>query len=191
MSWRRTSLLVVLLSALVFSGAPAQNSNDGHFAVTDATTSIVDGVYRIYADFELVLSAEATDKLHGRLPLTIRMEAEFLNRLRIWFDPVEFSIVRSYQLSYLPVIGRYLVLVTENDETRSFRTLDAALEFIGTVDGLAIAVADDLDRDRRYEVRIRALLDKNELPGPLRLLALWRKDWSISTDWYTWRLDED
>ena len=26
---------------------------------------------------------------------------------------------------------------------------------------------------------------------PLRLLAFWRRDWSIASDWYRWRLESE
>ncbi len=43
-----------------------------------------------------------------------------------------------------------------------------------------------LDDDRGYDVRLRAVLDDEQFPGPLRLLAFWRRDWSIASDWYRW-----
>jgi hypothetical protein len=43
----------------------------------------------------------------------------------------------------------------------------------------------------RYDIRIRAALDHDDLAGPFRLLAFWRNDWSISSEWLTWRLDAE
>ena len=45
-----------------------------------------------------------------------------------------------------------------------------------------------LDPEQTYDVRIRALLSTEDFPGPLRFLAFWRPDWSISSDWYRWQL---
>ena len=39
-----------------------------------------------------------------------------------------------------------------------------------------------------YTVRMRAVLDAEKLPGPLRLIAFWRRDWSLGSDWYRWQL---
>jgi hypothetical protein len=58
-------------------------------------------------------------------------------------------------------------------------------------DNLPVVDAALLDEDRRYDIRVRAVLDTDELPGPLRLLAFWRRDWSIESDWLQWRLDDD
>jgi hypothetical protein len=35
---------------------------------------------------------------------------------------------------------------------------------------------------------VRVFLDQEEFPGPLRLLAFWRRDWSIASEWYRWQL---
>jgi Domain of unknown function (DUF4390) len=34
-------------------------------------------------------------------------------------------------------------------------------------------------------------LDQEQFPGPLRLLAFWRRDWSIASEWYRWRLQNE
>jgi hypothetical protein len=123
--------------------------------------------------------------------LTIRIEVEFLNRLRFWMDVTQFEAIRRYRLTYLPVRDRYLVRDVDSELSRNFIDLRAALDFIGKLEQFEIADAAELDEDRRYEVRIRAVLDKRDLPGWLRLIAVWRKDWSIGSDWFTWRLDEE
>jgi hypothetical protein len=45
-----------------------------------------------------------------------------------------------------------------------------------------------LDDEGAYDVRLRAVLDQEQFPGPLRLLAFWRRDWSIASEWYRWPL---
>ena len=63
-----------------------------------------------------------------------------------------------------------------------------ALEFLGRVERLPLIDTAVLDDDRGYYVRLRAVLDEEQFPGPLRLLAFWRRDWSIASDWYRWPL---
>jgi hypothetical protein len=66
--------------------------------------------------------------------------------------------------------------------------LFAALEFIGRVERLPLIDAAVLTDGRGYYVRLRTVLDEEQFPGPLRLLAFWRRDWSIASDWYRWPL---
>ena len=123
--------------------------------------------------------------------LTIRIEVEFLNRLRFWWDPVAYERVRRLQLTWQPLTDRYVVRDIDTNEREAFVTLAGALEFIGRLDRLRIVEASELDDDRRYDVRVRAVLDKNDFPGPISFLALFRRDWSVASDWLQWRLDED
>jgi hypothetical protein len=170
--------------------AVAQDDFTGKFVVRQGSTELVDGIWYVNAEFDLDLSPDAADMLRAPLPLTIRIEAEFLNRLRFWWDLAEFDGVRRFRLTYLPVRNRYLVRDLDSEASRSFISLREALDFAGHIERLAVVAESELDGDHRYDVRVRAVLDKGDLPGPLRLIAFWRKDWSIGSDWLTWRLDD-
>ena len=69
-------------------------------------------------------------------------------------------------------------------------TLFAALHELGTISGLPLVDASLLDPDARYEVSLRAVLDQQRLPGPLRMLAFWDDDFSLESDWHQWPLEE-
>ena len=75
-------------------------------------------------------------------------------------------------------------------EQSSFATLFSALNFLGRVTELPLIDAALLDSDAAYDIRIRAVLSTDDIPGPLRLLAFWRRDWSLESEWYTWQLGE-
>ena len=175
----------------VWQSAWAQVDDSGAFEVRTASHELIDGVYYVDALISLRLPSEATNALHSRLPLTIRIEVEFLNRLWFWWDAAEHTVSRRSQLAYYPLTERYVVHNINTGDRVSFESLTDALEFLGRVDKLPVVDAALLDDDRRYDVRIRAVLDTDDLPGPLRLLAFWRKDWSIESDWLQWRLDDD
>jgi hypothetical protein len=185
---------VVAVAFLWLTIAPAtwaQGNDPGAFEVRTASHELIDGVYYVNALISLRLPSEATNALHSRLPLTIRVEVEFLNRLWFWWDAAEHSVSRRSTLAYYPLTERYVVHNINTGDRVSFESLTDALEFLGRVDKLPVVDAALLDADRRYDVRVRAVLDTDELPGPLRLLAFWRKDWSIKSDWLQWRLDDD
>lgn len=173
------------------TGLRAQPDDPGHFEVRTASYELIDGVYYINASIYLRLSTDAATALHSGLALTVRVEAEFLNRLRLWWDTTASEASLRSQLTYHPVTDRYVVLRIDSGERKAFKTLTNALEFVGQVDRLEVVDAAELDEDRRYDIRVRALLDKTEFPGVLALVAFWRRDWSIASDWLQWRLDEE
>jgi hypothetical protein len=189
----RAACFLALLAASVAASAPAlaQGPDAGEFEIDRAEMMLSGGVYFLDADATLVLSSEAQQALESGLTLTIRYEVQFLNRLRLWWDLEEATLRQLYRLSYHVLTNRYVVVNVNSGDQLVFDGLRAALAYIGRLDRLPLIDEAVLDADRRYEVRVRVVLDKEELPGPLRLLAFWRRDWSLGSDWYTWRLDEE
>lgn len=189
---------------LFAAGAGAQPEDDGRFEALEGRHELVDGIYHVSGLIYLRLSTDATLALQAKQPLTIRVEVQFLNRLWFWWDNAEFERVVRYRLSHYSLTDSYVIEVepSEADEDgaiyatggldrRIFPTLEEALGYVGRIDSLPVVAASELDRNLRYDIRIRAALDYDELAGPFRLLAFWRNDWSISSEWLSWRLDEE
>ncbi|HEX6997517.1 MAG TPA: DUF4390 domain-containing protein [Gammaproteobacteria bacterium] len=153
-----------------------------------ASVELRNGVYFLNARIEYRLSSESRQALESGVPLTIRIDVELLHGRRFWFDNEEAALRQLYQLEYHALSERYLVLNLNSREQVSFPTLFSALNYLGRIDNLPLIDAALLDPDRDYDVRIRAVLDVEQFPGPLRLLAFWRRDWSLASEWYRWPL---
>jgi hypothetical protein len=95
---------------------------------------------------------------------------------------------QQYQLEYHALSERYIVLKLNSGDQASFATLFAALDYLGRIERLPVIDAALLEDGRDYNFRLRAVLDVEQFPGPLRLLAFWRRDWSLASDWYQWPL---
>jgi hypothetical protein len=147
-----------------------------------------DSVYFLNAVISYRLSTEARDALHSGVPLGIRLDMEIIHPRRWWFDNENSALRQSYQLEYHALTERYTVLNVNSGEQTSFATLFAALEHLGRVERLPLIDTAVLDEGRGYYLRLRAVLDEEQFPGPLRLLAFWRRDWSIASEWYRWPL---
>ena len=170
------------------SVAVEQESDPGFFEVRSAIAELRDGVYYLNAIIGYRLSTEAVDALHSGVPLGIRLDIEIIHPRRWWFDDDSVALRQSYQLDYHAVSERYIVLNINSGEQISFASLLSALEHIGRIERLPLIDTAVLDDDRGYYVRLRASLDQEQFPGPLRLLAFWRRDWSIASEWYRWPL---
>ncbi len=184
---RRFVLMLVVL--LLGVGVGAQE-DPGSFEVRAASVELASEIYFLNAWIEYRLSSEATEALESGLSLTIRLEVELLNRRRFWIDTESASLTQLYQLEYHALTERYLARSLNSGIQRSFATLISALDYLGRIERLPLIDVALLDPDRRYDIRLRAVLDTEQLPGPLRLLAFWRRDWSLGSDWYRWRLEE-
>jgi hypothetical protein len=160
----------------------------GFFQVQSAVAQLRDGVYYLNAVVDYRLSTEAIDALHSGVPLGIRLDVEIIDPRRWWFDNDAATLQQLYKVDYHALSERYTVLNINSDDQASFGSLFAALQYLGRIERLPLIDTPVLDDDRGYYVRMRASLDQEQFPGPLRLLAFWRRDWSIASEWYRWPL---
>ncbi len=187
---RRLAALVLGVLAAGWAASASAQQDSGSFVVREADAVERSGVYYLNALIDFELSSNAREALHSGLPIVIRIEVEIIHPRRFWLDS-EQSLTQRYRLEYHALTERYLVVNVNSGDEASFSSLRSALGSIGRIEDLPVIDAPLLEDGRRYDVRLRAVLDTDELPGPLRLLAFWRRDWSIASDWYRWRLQDD
>ncbi len=170
---------------------PVQGQEDpGRFEIRSASVEVRSSVYYLDAWIEYRLSTEAREALEAGVSLTLQTEVEFLRVRRFWIDDQEAALRQGYELQYRALSERYVVMNLNSGEQSSFATLFSALNFLGRVTELPLIDAALLDADATYDIRIRAVLSTADIPGPLRLLAFWRSDWSLESEWYRWPLGE-
>jgi hypothetical protein len=78
-------------------------------------------------------------------------------------------------------------LVTDN--RRIHDSIEAAVRDLGRIREIPIAENSQIDSSLDYQVGIRARLDLESLPAPLRPLAYISPSWRMSSGWYQWTLD--
>lgn len=181
-------MLAALVAWLAAASLEAQEADPGYFEVRSGYVELREGVYFLNAWIEFRLSTEAREALESGLALTIGIELELLNQRRFWVDTEVAELRQEYRLQYHALTERFIVENVNSGEETSFASLFTALNFLGRLDGLPIIDSTLLDPDRSYDIRIRAVLDTERLPGPLRLLAFWRREWALRSDWYRWPL---
>ena len=182
---------LVILAAACMVPTLAQDNLDrpGYFEVRSASTRPIGGVHTLDARLQLVLPSEALQALSSGVPITIELQLQLIRDRRFWWDDAEAELAWRYELEYRPLSQRYIVRNINSGDQDSFATLYSALNNLGRVQG--IPVIDDalLEPGDEYRARLRALLNTQQYPAPLRLLFFWRDEWQLESEWYEWLLE--
>jgi len=179
--WWCISLLVAL--CLVVAQLSARETR-----ITAVSTLLADGVYRIGAHVDFEFNETLHDALHNGVPLVIELRIEVLRARRWLWEELVAELRQRFDLHYHALSRRYLVSNYSTGVQRSFSAMDDALEYIGNVYDLPLIDANLLEPHQAYTVRMRADLDVESLPTPVRLWAYLGSAWSLKGDWYQWLL---
>ncbi|HNP65343.1 MAG TPA: DUF4390 domain-containing protein [Woeseiaceae bacterium] len=184
-------LSIAMLAALLVSTGLAQDTVDreGYFEVRSASTQVVNGVHTLDARLQLVLSSEALAALESGVTLKIEMQMQVIRVKRFLVDTVEAELTKEYELEFRPLSQRYIVKNVNSGEQDSFATLYSALNSLGRVQGMPVIDDALLQPDRSYRLRLRAMLNTQQYPAPLRLIFFWRGQWQLQSEWYEWLLE--
>ena len=187
--WRLCAAVLAALSLAPFLPSAAQE-DPGRFDVRTAGVSLTSGVYYLDTWVEYRLSTDAREALDAGVPLTFDLDVEFINPRWYWTDEIVGRLTQSHQLQYHALSERYIVLNLNSEEQNTFATLFSALNFLGRIGELPLIDASLLNPNNVYDIRIRTLLRVEAVPDPWGFLAFWRRDWSLRSEWYRWRMQD-
>ena len=182
---------VAILVLLFASSGLAQDPivREGYFEVRSASTALVDDVHLLDARLQLVLSSEALEALNNGVPLTIELQTQLHRQRRFFLDALDAELAVRFELEYRPLSQRYIVRNLNSGDQDSFATLYSALNNLGRITSLPIIDDALLAENRDYRIRVRAMLQTQQYPAPLRLLFFWRSQWQLQSEWDEWTLE--
>lgn len=185
---RHPGLIATLVVCTAILSSGILHAQETGLEIRDAATRLNNGVWYLDARIEYRLSRETMDALQSGIPLTFALLVE-LGRYRRWLPDEDIAALRQYyELSWQPLARGYLVRNKNSGDQRAHTTLYAALNDLGRITSLPLIDAAIIDEGELYEVSLRAVLDQEQLPGPLRMLAFWDDGFSLESDWYRWPL---
>ena len=184
-------VMIAFAALLAFGAVFAQDAlvREGYFEVRSADTRLENGVHLLESRLQLVLSTEALEALNAGVPLTIELQMQFIRQRRFYMDALDAELVVRFQLEYRPLSERYIVRNLNSGDQDSFATLYSALNNLGRISALPVIDDSLLRSNKNYRVRVRAMLQTQQYPAPLRLLFFWRSQWQLQSEWLEWTLE--
>jgi hypothetical protein len=185
----RFALAVGLLAWL--AAAPwgrATGPLDGDFEVRSAFIVLERGVLQLNAHVQYPVNELIRGALQDGGTLAFDLELSVTRHRRFWFNAHVVDMTLRRELTYHAVTDHYVVRNEEGIEQDSEPTLEDALDKLGRIEALPVAIASQLKGDGPWQVAVRAGVRRGRMSDAMRALMFWSDDWHRTSDWYTWIL---
>ncbi len=161
------------------------------FSVAEITPKIDKQALQLNGNLELILSAKVDEALTKGIPLDVTIGIKLYSERGwyIWDENIANWEIRR-RIRYHALSRQYLVNANSEqpEEVESFIELSQALKYMGTLNDLKLNFTSPVATGRRYVVKIRAQLDIESLPAPLRPVAYASLDWHLNSGWSKWKV---
>lgn len=181
-------LLVLLLPLLVIAAPAGDDPERARFTILEASTRLVDEVFMLDARLGYEFTSEAIEALENGVPLTIELQIEVLHRRDLLWDDTVAALSQRYTIEYRALADQYLTTNLTTGELSSHTNLAAALVVLGRVRDFPMLDRRLLRVGASYDARLRARLDVESLPLPLRPMAYLNSRWGLTSAWHRWPL---
>ena len=182
----RLALGAAVLVSAAGHGDPATPA-DGAFVVEHAALRPAGGAYVVDARIDFAFSEDNLEAMRNGVALTVIVDIEVRRERGQWWDETLAARQLRYRIETAVLTGRYRVR-NVGDGARNYRTLEEMTESLGRVESVPIIARELLSAGARYAARIRARLDIEALPSPLRPIAYLSPQWRLNTGWFEWRV---
>lgn len=180
-NWLRSVCLVCALSAGLAQAA--------EFVITHAETRLRDDILVLNAGLRFDFSEEAREALDNGVPITLLLELELRRHREYVWDEHVASLEQRYSLRYHALSGQYIVLNLNSGEQTAHRSLVSVRNYLATITDLPIIDRQLLEKGGQYYLKLRAGIDLNALPSPMRPMAWLDAGWRTQSEWYTCAVD--
>ena len=159
------------------------------FAVEHATLRAVGGSYVVDARIDFAFSEDNLEAMRNGVALTVVVDIEVRRQRGRWWDETLAAREIRYTIETNVLTGRYRLRNLDDGSARNYRSLDEMMETLGHLESVPVVARERLSSDARYTARIRARLDIEALPSPLRPIAYLSPNWRLNSGWFEWRIE--
>lgn len=152
------------------------------FSIESASARVVDGVVMLDANIDFDFHAVALEAMNNAVPITVAVEVEVLRRGSLWSKRVAQLVLR-YRIETHPLSERYVVTQLNSGDARHYRSFAQMRKALGRLTNVPLLDAYLLGASATHKVRLRAQLDIEALPAPMRPLAYVSAPWQMGSDW--------
>ena len=163
-------------------------SRAADFKITSQTCRSVEDAFVVDANIDFDFSDKAIEALQNGVPLTLEIHLQVRrNGAWVWERDLMDSRLR-YQIRYHALASVYQVIDLQSNAQQSFVTREVAISALGDIRALPVVRHNQMEKGKIYRVELRAALDIDALPLPLRPMAYLSPSWNLSSEWRSCRI---
>ena len=167
--------------------APAIDGHDGAVNERCARDKGVPGKIRpvrlaINFDFD----EEVIEALEHGVALTIDVIILIKQKRKWLWDKTINKDILTYKLEYHPLSKHYLVTDMTAGNRTQLQSLTNSLQLMGNINNHILIKYDKLENNTSYMGFIKAKLNIEDLPAPLRPIAIISTKWRLESAWHKW-----
>jgi len=181
------SFFYVCMLALVLAFS---NVSAADIDLSDSKVYQQDGDWFIDLIAHYEFSDDVLEALKNGVPLTIDVELQLMPDDAWFWQAREVQRNIRLEIRYFTLSELYQVKNLGSGAEVSFVSRSAALETLGQVLGVFIIKQSKLAAAKRYTLSVKAKLDIDVLPVPLRPAAWLSSDWRMSSGWVEWSIND-
>lgn len=153
-----------------------------------ASSELVEDVYLLEARINFAFDKEVINALEHGVALHIDVIVRLKKMRNWWWDATVKQDILRFKLEFQPLSNHYLVTNTATGDRQQLQSLEQALLILGTINKHTFFHKNLLDKQASYLGLIRARLNIESLPPPLRPVAYVSKQWQLKSPWYKWSI---
>ncbi|MCU7959771.1 MAG: DUF4390 domain-containing protein [gamma proteobacterium symbiont of Bathyaustriella thionipta] len=176
--------IAMLTLTLAFSNASAADID-----LSDSKVYVQDEEWFLDLIAHYEFSDDVLEALKNGVPITIDISLQLMPDDAWFWQAREVQRNIRLEIRYFTLSELYQVRNLGSGAEVSFVSRSAALETLGQVLGIFIIKQSKLAAGRHYTLSVKAKLDIDVLPVPLRPAAWLSSDWRMSSGWVEWSID--
>ncbi len=169
--------LFVLLWPLVSQAAD--------YKILNQTCRSTEDAFVLDANIDFNFSDKVIEALQNGVPITLELHLQ-MRKKGAWLWEKDLMDTRlRYQIRYHALASVYQVIDLQTNAQESYVTREIAITALGDIQAMQVIKHEQMEKGKIYSVGLKASLDVDALPLPLRPIAYLSPSWNQSSEWRT------
>ena len=140
----------------------------------------------VFFDIQGCFTREMEEAILNGIPTTFTIIISLYKTRTLWFDGSISSLKVEHTIKYDSLKNEFRVSRSEDNHNELvFKDFEKAKKAMAEISNIEVVPLKELQRKSKYQLRVKAELEKVRLPLYLHYVLFFVTLWDFETDWYT------